>query len=189
MNSQTGKQAAPLSRRSKVTASALSSISSSTEQGLLKQLVKIVHAFMKVGIFHSVIVSLVHKFTIYLSPIYMLSPNMNKSSVLLPSSFQRTLCTVHLICPQFVLLDLISLTILSRLLNTVKLFTLKNVPPKQLLILYINTEVNLTTTKVQSAVTSLANSRHPLRTKITDTLVLFNNAISTERLYSQNNHE
>jgi len=29
------------------------------------------------------------------------------------------------------------------MLNIVKLFTLKNVPPKQLLILYLNTEVNL----------------------------------------------
>jgi hypothetical protein len=67
MNRQTARQAAPLSRRSKVTASALSSISNSTAQVPLKQLVKIVHAFMKVGILNSVTISLVHKFTSYLS--------------------------------------------------------------------------------------------------------------------------
>ena len=82
---QIDRQAAPLCRRSKATASALSSISTSTGQGLLKQLVKIVHAFMKVGILKSVTVSLVHKFTSYVSKSYLhVISHMPKSSVLFP---------------------------------------------------------------------------------------------------------
>lgn len=100
-NRWTARQAAPLSRSSKVTASALSSISNSTGQGLLKQLIKLVHAFMKVGILNIVTVSLVHKFTSYLSKSYLHGISQYAKVVCPLTQFfpTYTVHTVLLICP------------------------------------------------------------------------------------------